>query len=172
MSSSLPLLLWRTKVPKASESLGETRSCTMERTHFETLIAMYDSAPINKWFRPQLRIPEGGRAEIELPVREDFHHAAQAIHGAVYFKALDDATFFAVQSVVTDFFVLTSSFQLYFLRPVSDGQLLARGQVVSRSKRLYIAEGVLFDSRGKEVARGSGTFMPSSIQLGPQLGYR
>jgi acyl-coenzyme A thioesterase PaaI-like protein len=58
------------------------------------------------------------------------------------------------------------------LRPVSQGRLLARGQVVSRSKRLYIAEGVLFDSRGKEVARGSGTFMPSSVELGPELGYR
>jgi uncharacterized protein (TIGR00369 family) len=144
----------------------------MERTHFETLVAMYDSAPINKWFRPQLRIPEEGRAEIEMAVREDFYHAAHAIHGAVYFKALDDATFFAAQSVVRDVFVVTSSFQLYFLRPVSEGHLLARGQVVSRSKRLYIAEGVLFDSRGKEVARGSGTFMPSSIELGPQLGYR
>jgi uncharacterized protein (TIGR00369 family) len=144
----------------------------MELTHFETLIAMYDGAPINKWFRPRLRIPEEGRAEIELPVREDFYHAAHAIHGAVYFKALDDATFFAVQSIVKDCFVLTSSFQLYFLRPVSDGQLLARGHVVSRSKRLYIAEGVLLDSRGKEVARGTGTFMPGSIQLGPELGYR
>jgi uncharacterized protein (TIGR00369 family) len=144
----------------------------MERTHFETLIAMYDSAPINKWFRPLLRIPEEGHAEIEMAVREDFYHAAQAIHGAVYFKALDDATFFAVQSVVTDLFVVTSSFQLYFLRPVSEGHLFARGQVVSRSKRLYVAEGALFDSRGKEVARGSGTFMPSSMQLGPQLGYR
>ncbi|MGA2099213.1 MAG: PaaI family thioesterase [Candidatus Acidiferrum sp.] len=144
----------------------------MDTKHFDMLIAMYGRAPINEYFQPRLRIPEAGRAEIDLPVREEFHHAAQAIHGAVYFKALDDATFFAVQSLVTDFFVVTSSFQLYFLRPVSDGQLLARGQVVSRSKRLYIAEGVLLDSRGKEVARGSGTFMPSSIQLGPDLGYR
>jgi uncharacterized protein (TIGR00369 family) len=144
----------------------------MERTHFETLTTMYDSAPINKWFRPRLRIPKAGSAEIEMPVREDFYHAARAIHGAVYFKALDDATFFAVQSLVADFFVVTSSFQLYFLRPVSQGYLLARGQVVSRSKRLYIAEGVLLDNRGKEVARGTGTFMPSSMQLGPELGYR
>lgn len=143
----------------------------MKHTHFETLVAMYDRAPINKWFQPRLRIPAEGRAEIELPVREDFYHAAHAIHGAIYFKALDDATFFAVQSLVTDSFVVTSSFQLYFLRPVSDGQLLARGQVVSRSKRLYIAEGVLLDSRGKEAARGSGTFMPSSVRLGPELGY-
>jgi uncharacterized protein (TIGR00369 family) len=142
------------------------------QAHFELLVAMFDNAPINKWFRPLLRIPEEGRAEIELPVREDFFHAAKAIHGAVYFKALDDATFFAAQSLVTDFFLVTTSYQLYFLRPVSLGALLARGQVVSRSKRLFIAEGVLLDSRGKEVARGTGTFMPSSIQLGPELGYR
>jgi hypothetical protein len=38
----------------------------MERRHFETLVTMYDRAPINKWFRPALRIPEEGRAEIEL----------------------------------------------------------------------------------------------------------
>lgn len=144
----------------------------MPTAHLETLIKLYDAAPINKWFQPRLRIPAEGAAEIDLLVREDFHHAARAMHGAVYFKALDDATFFAVQSCVTDVFVLTSSFQIYFLRPVSEGQLLARGTVVSRSKRLYIADGVLFDSRGKEVARGSGTFMPSSISLGPELGYR
>jgi uncharacterized protein (TIGR00369 family) len=143
----------------------------MDRTHFETLVAMYDRAPINKWFQPVLRISEEGRAEIEMTVREDFYHAARAIHGAVYFKALDDATFFAAQSLVTDCFLVTSSFQLYFLRPVSEGRLLACGQVVSRSKRLYVVEGVLLDSRDKEVARGSGAFMPSSIRLGPELGY-
>jgi len=143
----------------------------MTHPHFEALVAMYDRAPINKWFRPRLRIPEEGRAEIEMTVREDFHHAAHAIHGAVYFKALDDATFFAAQSIVTDCFLVTSSFQLYFLRPVSEGQLLARGQVVSRSKRIYVTEGVLFDSLGREVARGSGTFMPTSLKLGPELRY-
>jgi uncharacterized protein (TIGR00369 family) len=143
----------------------------MERTHFEKLITMYDAAPINGWFKPRLRIPVEGQAEIEMAVREEFFHAAHAIHGAIYFKVLDDATFFAAQSLVTDAFVVTSTFQLYFLRPVSEGHLLARGRVVSRSKRLYVAEGVLFDHQGKEVARGSGTFMPSSVKIGPELGY-
>jgi uncharacterized protein (TIGR00369 family) len=143
----------------------------MSTKHFETIISMYNRAPINQYFQPVLRIPAAGTAELELPVRREFYHAAHAIHGSVYFKALDDATFFAVQSLVTDVFVLTSSFHLHLLRPVSEGQLLARGHVVSQSKRLFIAEGILFDSRNKEVARGSGSFMPSTIQLGPNLGY-
>lgn len=144
----------------------------MSSEHIATMIAMYNRAPINKYFEPVLRIPAVGTAELELAVRPDFFHAANAIHGSVYFKALDDSTFFAVQSLVTDFFILTSSFNLYFLRPVSEGQLLARAKVVSQSKRVFIAEGTVFDSRNKEVARGSGTFMPSNIALSPALGYR
>ena len=93
-------------------------------------------------------------------------------HGVVYFKALDDATFFAANSLVEDVFVLTVSFNLYFTRPVSEGEVVARGRVVSRSKRLYVAEGVIEDARGREIARGSGTFMPSTMTLADLPRYR
>jgi acyl-coenzyme A thioesterase PaaI-like protein len=36
------------------------------------------------------------------------HHSIHAVHGSVYFKALDDAAFFAVNSLVEDVFVLTA----------------------------------------------------------------
>jgi len=133
---------------------------------------MYASAPINEFFAPRLHIPEAGISELRMMVRRDFHHAAHAAHGAVYFKALDDATFFAANSVVQDVFVLTVSFNLYLTRPVSEGEIVARGRVVSRSKRLYLAEGVLEDDRGREIARGSGAFMPSTIALAEKIGYR
>jgi uncharacterized protein (TIGR00369 family) len=133
---------------------------------------MYHAAPINEYFAPKLRIPEAGVAELRLVIRPDFHHAAGAAHGVVYFKALDDATFFAANSLVEDVFVLTVSFNLYFTRPVSEGEVVARGRVVSRSKRLYVAEGVIEDARGREIARGSGTFMPSTMTLADLPRYR
>jgi len=132
---------------------------------------MYRSAPTNAYFRPEIRIGEG-RAEVELAVRPDFFHAASAVHGSIYFKVLDDATFFAASSLVDDVFVLTTSFTLYFLRPISAGVMTARGTVVSRSSRLLIGEGVIVDSEGREVGRGSGTFMPSRVPLDERLGYR
>jgi uncharacterized protein (TIGR00369 family) len=140
--------------------------------HFRRLERMYAAAPINQFFAPRLHIPEEGVAELRMTVRPDFHHAAHAAHGAVYFKALDDATFFAANSLVKDVFVLTVSFNLYLTRPVSDGEIVATGRVVSRSKRLYLAEGVLEDERGREIARGSGAFMPSAIALTAEIGYR
>ena len=132
---------------------------------------MYLAAPANEYFQPEIRIGEG-TAEVRIAVRTDFFHAASAVHGSVYFKLLDDATFFAASSLVEDVFVLTASFNIYFLRPVSSGVMTAIGRVVSRSSRLLIGEGVITDDDGKEVARGSGTFMPSRTKLDARLGYR
>lgn len=138
--------------------------------HHRKLERLYATAPINDYFRPTLRVSEG-RAELDLPVRRDFFHAARALHGSVYFKALDDAAFFAVNSVVTDVFVLTVSFNVYLLRPVTAGVLRAEGRLVNASRNLWIAESELRDERGRLVARGSGSFMRSAIALGPDVGY-
>lgn len=138
--------------------------------HFRRLERMYASAPINDFFRPRLTVGEG-TAEVHITVRPDFFHAAHATHGAVYFKALDDATFFAVNSLVEDVFVLTTSFNLYLTRPISEGEMTARARVVSRSRRLYLAEGVLVNAAGKEIARASGSFMPSEKRLTAEIGY-
>jgi uncharacterized protein (TIGR00369 family) len=138
-------------------------------SHFRALEAMYLSGPINQFFRPSIHVDEGV-ATVRMPVRTELHHAAHAAHGAVYFKMLDDAAFFAVQSLVTDVFVLTSSFTVYLLAPVADGEMISTGKVVHHSKRLYVAESVI-EVAGKTVARGNGTFMRGSTRLDAILGY-
>jgi acyl-coenzyme A thioesterase PaaI-like protein len=50
--------------------------------------------------------------------------------------------------------------------------MTATGKVVSRSTRLIIGEGIITDDDGREVARGSGTFMPGKARLDERLGYR
>ena len=141
------------------------------RDHYRRLERMYRSAPTNQYFRPEIRIGEG-MAEVRLAVRPDFFHAANAVHGSIYFKLLDDATFFAASSLVDDVFVLTASFNIYFLKPISSGEMHARGTIVSHSTRLLSGEGVITDSDAREIARGSGTFMPGRIRLDERLGYR
>jgi len=143
----------------------------MAEDHFRKLERMYLAAPTNQYYRPEIHVGDG-TAEVRMAVRPDFFHAARAVHGSVYFKALDDATFFAASSLVHDVFVLTAAFNLVLLRPVSEGILSGTGRVVHRSKRLLIADGVLVDGDGKEIARGTGTFLPSTIRLSDDLGYR
>ena len=138
--------------------------------HFRKLERMYATAPINAFFAPRLLVGEG-RAEVSITVRPDFFHAAKAVHGSVYFKVLDDAAFFAVNSFVTDVFVLTVTYNVYLTRPVTEGAMTATGRVVSRSKSLFIAEAEIVDDRGRTVGRGSGSFMRSAIALSPAVGY-
>src|ERR1035437_9762681 len=138
--------------------------------HFSKLERMYASAPINRYFLPELKVSEG-QAELVIPVRSDFFHAAQAVHGSVYFKALDDSAFFAVSSLVRDVFVLTVSFNIYLTRPIAEGAILAAARVVHRLKNLFIAESELTDDRSRAIGRGSGSFMRSTIPLSPAVGY-
>lgn len=131
---------------------------------------MYLGAPVNLSHNVAIEITKG-EATIRVAVQDAFFHAAGALHGSVLFKALDDAAYFAVSSLARDEFVVTASFHVHFLRPVKAGTLTARGRVVSRSRRHHVAEAVVTDERGREVARGSGTFVPSGVRLASVPGY-
>jgi uncharacterized protein (TIGR00369 family) len=139
--------------------------------HYRKLERMYAGAPVNEYFAPVMHIGDGV-AEVTIEVRPDFFHAAHAVHGVVYFKLLDDAAFFAANSLVADVFVLTVSLNVYLTRPVTEGVMKSVGRVVHQSRRLLIAEAEVVDSQGRQLARGSGSFMPSQIPLTPEIGYR
>lgn len=138
--------------------------------HFRALERMYLAAPINAFYRPGIEVRKG-EATIEIQVADKLHHAARAVHGSVYFKMLDDAAFFAANSVEREFFVLTTSFTTYFTRPVSDGSIRATGRVVHHGRTQILAEAVALDGRGNEIGRGSGAFLRSDLRLRDLEGY-
>jgi hypothetical protein len=41
----------------------------------------------------------------------------------------------------------------------------------ARGKAVFVAESMLFDSKGREIARGSGNFVKSKIKISPETGY-
>lgn len=139
--------------------------------HFRRLEHMYLSAPINRFFNPSITINEGS-AEVGIPIRMELHHAAFATHGSVYFKAMDDAAFFAASSLEAGYFMLTVSFTIYFLRPIEKGEMRAFGRVVHHTQRQYFCEVILTDADGGEIGRGSGIFKPSHIHLSEEVGYK
>ena len=103
-------------------------SASGETAHFRALETLYGSAPINRLFRSTLSIPEAGRSIIDFDVDESQFHAAGAVHGTVYFKMLDDAAFYAANSLVSDRFLLTTAFNLLFTRPIGPGRIRAEGR--------------------------------------------
>ena len=73
---------------------------------------------------------------------------------------------------IKDVFVLTSNFSVYLIRPITSGKMKAVGTVISVTRSQFIAEAVLFDSKGKEIARGSGCFVKSKFSLSEEVGYK
>lgn len=139
--------------------------------HFRALEGLYASAPVNRLFSSRLTIPAAGTSRIEFEVDERQHHAAGAAHGTIYFKMLDDAAFYAANSLVSDRFLLTTAFNLHFTKPIRKGPVVAEGRWISGRRRVFVAEAHLTDAEGEEIGRGTGTFMRSQIPLSSLPGY-
>ena len=140
--------------------------------HWRALEALYTSAPVNRLFDSRLEVTGEGTARILFEIQERHFHAAGAAHGTIYFKMLDDAAFYAANTLVSDRFLLTTSFNLHFTRPVKTGRVIAEGRWVSGRRRVLVAEANLVDEEGEEIGRGTGTFMRSHIPLSSLPGYR
>jgi uncharacterized protein (TIGR00369 family) len=132
--------------------------------HHRLLELLYERAPVTRLYGSAIRVSHGA-SEVTLPADERFFHGAGAIHGSVYFRALDDAAFFAANSVVFDVLVLTTSFQLDFFRPVRSGTLRAIGSLLHAGRNRLVAGAELVDESGARLAMGTGTFMPSRFAL-------
>ena len=146
-----------------------------EESHYRKLERMYmrrEGTNINAVFYPGIQLSvQRERAEISIAVEPKYFHAAHSLHGSVYFKLLDDAAFFAVNSIVPDVFVYTVSFTIHLLRPVTEGVITSVGEVKFKSAHLFVADSTLSDEKGRLVGKGSGNFMKSKIALTPDIGY-
>lgn len=142
-----------------------------QAAHFRALEQLYASAPVNQLFESRLEVLEPGRARIVFTADSRYFHAAGATHGTLYFKMLDDAAFYAANSLVSDRFLLTTGFNLLFTKPLRGGTVVAEGRWISGKRRVFIAEAHLMDEEGDEIGRGTGTFMRSHIALSGLPGY-
>jgi len=154
-----------------ADTPAEAAAGTGADLHYRALERLYRSAPVNALFASQIQIEGEGAARLVFDVTESCYHAAGAAHGTIYFKMLDDAAFYAANTLVTDRFLLTTSFNLHFTKPVRTGRVIAEGRWVSGRRRVYVAESRLIDAEGDEIGRGTGTFMRSGILLSGLPGY-
>jgi uncharacterized protein (TIGR00369 family) len=146
---------------------GETGA----EAHFRALESLYAAAPINDMFQSKMEIVGEGQSRISFMVEPGHYHAAGAAHGTTYFKMLDDAAFYAANSLVNDFFLLTTAFNLLLTRPLKAGPVVAEGRWINGRRRVLVADAWLTDADGEQVARGTGTFMRSRIPLASLPGY-
>ena len=127
---------------------------TGAQEHYRALERLYASAPVNDLFQSHLEITGQGLSKLTFMITEKVYHAAGAAHGTIYFKMLDDAAFYAANTLATDTFLLTTSFNLHFTKPVKEGVVVAEGRWISGKRRVMVAESRLVDCEGEEIGRG------------------
>lgn len=159
-------------MPPEAGSAGADPSAAGQAAHFRALESLYRAAAINNLFQSNLEIAEPGLARIRFEVQPSSFHAAGAAHGTLYFKMMDDAAFYACNSLVSDRFLLTTAFNLVFTQPLRAGPVIAEGRWVSGRRRVFVGEARLLLPDGEEAARGTGTFMRSHIPLSSLDGYK
>ena len=142
----------------------------MSQDHYQKLIQMYAKAPINDFYNPHMTI-EDSKATITIAITPKMHHSARGVHGSVYFKLLDDAAFFAANSIESNVFVLTSDFHIRLLRPVHNGTLISTGWVTHAGRKNILARAELRDEQGVLISTGQGSFIRSSMPLNEDCGY-
>jgi acyl-coenzyme A thioesterase PaaI-like protein len=138
-------------------------------SHYKALSGMYLSSPINTFFEPSIEVYNEA-CTVEVVAKQTFYHAMGGVHGSVYFKLLDDAAFFAANSVETEYSLLTASFTTYMTKPITEGLLVSKGHLIKKMGRQILAEAVLLND-GEEVGRGSGLFVKSKLALNKVPGY-
>lgn len=143
----------------------------MKSDHFSRLERIFHLAPIQDLLSGAEIKVENKKATYKLNISNAFFHAANALHGAIYFKLLDDSAYFAAASIEETYFLLTKSYTIHFKRPVEVDALTAVGELISENEGQITCRSRITNTAGKIVAEGEGIFVRSKKLLSDQPGY-
>jgi len=101
-----------------------------------------------------------GTAVVSIDVGQRFHNPMGTLHGGIMTDLADACMGIAtITTLGDDESFSTLELKMNFLRPVFEGKITAEARVLHRGKTIALAESVVKNAEGKEVARGSATQM-------------
>ena len=100
-----------------------------------------------------------GTGTASLHLGEQHGNPNGVAHGAVLFALVDTAMGKATMSTVDDGqYCASVELSLRFIRPASEGELIAEATVVKRGRNIVHLEARVHDSNDRLIATSSGTF--------------
>ena len=129
----------------------------------EALSYVASQQTFTNWTGVKVNRVEYGLVELEMPFRrEDMAQHHGFLHGAMIGFLVDNVCAYTAATVVGD--VLTAQYSVNFLRPGIGETFIARGQMVSRSKRQVVVRADIIavkDGEEKLIAIGDSVVMPA-----------
>ena len=100
---------------------------------------------------------EAGESELHYAVQPRHVNSHGVCHGGVTMTLLDVTMAVAARSVAPGMGVVTVEMKTSFMQPTR-GALVARGQLVHRTRSLAFAQASIYDGAGRLCSQASGTF--------------
>ena len=124
----------------------------------EDIIAEYLKHPMHHNLNMNVELGKNS-ATITMTIHDSVINLVGILHGAIYFKLIDDACFFAALSAQESSFVATSNMTIHYLKPASKGVLIAHAKMITKQGRKYLCECEIKDEEGTIYTYGSGSFI-------------
>ncbi|MBT4984087.1 MAG: PaaI family thioesterase [Ilumatobacter sp.] len=117
------------------------------------------SFPLQEYLGMELSSTEMGAGTATLHLDDQHANPNGVAHGAVLFALVDTAMGKATMSVIDDnLYCASVELSLRFIRPASEGELIAEATVVKRGRSIVHLEARVHDGDDRLVATSSGTF--------------
>ena len=108
---------------------------------------------------------ENGVFKLELAIGAQHLHGSGGVHGGVFLTLLDTVMSRAVRASRPELsYAPTMQLTCNFFRPVNEGTIHAEGSVLNSTRKTFFAEGQLYCGRRRLLAKGSATFLVSSLE--------
>ena len=81
-------------------------------------------------------------------------------HGGVSASLIDSAVGLALCTMIDNGHLITTiNLDMNFLAPTKPGQLIARGEIVHKGRRIAVGDAKVTDESGRLVSKGTATYM-------------
>jgi uncharacterized protein (TIGR00369 family) len=124
------------------------------------LIQIVNRSPYPSHMSMRMTAIDFDRARIQLDTATCHLQPFGIVHGGVLATLIDTATFWAVfLRIPADAGLVNIDLKLNYLKPVSQGRLVAEGKAVKTGRSISYAEAAVTDAGGDLVAHGTSTLM-------------
>jgi uncharacterized protein (TIGR00369 family) len=95
---------------------------------------------------------KSGQVSVCLDVRDELKQNQGVVHGGAVASLIDTASAFAILTTLSpDERVTTTDLTIHYLRPITEGRLIATARVIRRGRRMFVVN-VDVDNEGRLAA--------------------
>jgi uncharacterized protein (TIGR00369 family) len=123
--------------------------------HMKAVIDAMNRGPYFRHLSMFIKEIAMGYSLVELDIGNEHLNPFGGLHGGVYASAIDTAAYWAVYGELDEGVGFTSvDLRVDFLAPISEGQMIIRGNRIKIGKVMCLAEATAFDRNDKCLAHG------------------